>query len=236
MREGRRTDTGSWREDPYTEALGRGRGPLLLRGPGGWSLPLDIERWCGAADAADLTVLDRCRGAVLDIGCGPGRLVSALRATGHPALGIDVNPAAVGRTVLRGGRALCRSVFDPLPAPGGWDTALLMDGNIGIGGDPARLLRRVARLVRPGGLLLAEVAGDDVDERRRVWMEDGHGALGTPFAWARLGAPALRRSARRTGWTPVDNWSKDAREFVALRNGTPAPPRRLTPPAAVPPE
>ncbi|MGI5347574.1 methyltransferase domain-containing protein [Streptomyces sp. CA-250714] len=210
-------DNSSWTEDPYTEALDLGCGPLQLRAHDGWSLTLDVERWCAVADAADMTVLDRCQGTVLDIGCGPGRLVAALGEYGHPSLGIDINAAAVSRTVLRGGHALRRSVFDPLPPPGTWDTALLVDGNVGIGGDPALLLRRVAHLVRRGGLLLVEVAGEDVDERLHVWMENGRGTTGTPFAWARLGASALHRVARTTGWTPEDTWSKDTREFTALR-------------------
>ncbi|MGP3990948.1 class I SAM-dependent methyltransferase [Streptomyces sp. 3N207] len=210
-------DSGSWTEDPYTEALDLGCGPLYLRAHDGWSLTLDVERWCAVADAADMTVLDRCQGTVLDIGCGPGRLVAALGEYGHPSLGIDINAAAVSRTVLRGGRALRRSVFDPLPPPGTWDTALLVDGNVGIGGDPALLLRRIAHLVRSGGLLLVEVAGEDVDERLQVWMENSRGTTGTPFPWARLGIAALHRVARGAGWSPVDSWSKDARDFVALR-------------------
>ncbi|NUL34900.1 class I SAM-dependent methyltransferase, partial [Streptomyces lunaelactis] len=105
----------AWQADPYTDALRTGRGPLFLRRPDGWLLPLEVERWCAAPDAADLTVLERCRGAVLDIGCGPGRLVTALAELGRPTLGIDVSPEAVARTVRTGGSALHRSVFDPLP-------------------------------------------------------------------------------------------------------------------------
>lgn len=218
-----RPGPGAWSEDPYSRAIGTGRGPLRLRTDGDLALPLDVERWCGTVDTADLTVLDRCRGSVLDIGCGPGRFVTALHTQGHPCLGIDLNAAAVARTVLRGGRALRRSVFDPLPEAGRWDTALLMDGNIGIGGDPAALLCRVAQLVRPGGLLIAEIAAQDVDERLWVRMENAHGVAGSPFRWARLGAPALHRLARPAGWSPEDGWSKDAHEFVALRRNRPGP-------------
>ena len=45
-------------------------------------------------------------------------------------------------TWIAGGPALVRSVFETLPGEGRWDTVLLMDGNIGIGGDPAALLGR----------------------------------------------------------------------------------------------
>lgn len=110
----------TWQADPYAEALRAGQGPLFLRRGDGWLLPLDVERWCAEPDIADDSVLDRCRGPVLDVGCGPGRLVAALARRGHTALGVDVTPAAVERTVRAGGSALCRSVFDPLPREGRW--------------------------------------------------------------------------------------------------------------------
>ncbi|WP_327167364.1 class I SAM-dependent methyltransferase [Streptomyces subrutilus] len=207
----------AWQADPYADALRAGRGPLFLRRGDGWLLPLEVERWCADADPADGTVLARCTGPVLDVGCGPGRLVAALARLGHPALGVDVTPAAVERTVGAGGSALCRSVFDPLPREGGWGTVLLIDGNIGIGGDPARLLRRAARLAAPGGSLLVEVAGADVDERVEVHVDDGRGGHGAPFWWSRLGADALRTAAQDTGWAPYTAWRSAGRHFVHLR-------------------
>ncbi|MGW7193061.1 class I SAM-dependent methyltransferase, partial [Streptomyces sp. NPDC054838] len=181
----------AWSADPYTVALRSGRGPLFLRRGDGWLLPLDVERWCEEPDGADRTVLDRCRGTVLDIGCGPGRLVSALAARGHRSLGIDVSPEAVARTARSGGTALHRSVFDSLPGEGRWDTALLIDGNIGIGGDPAALLRRMAEVLARRGTLVVECAEVEVDERCEVRVADGRGGLGSPFPWARVGAGAL---------------------------------------------
>ncbi|WSY87039.1 class I SAM-dependent methyltransferase [Streptomyces sp. NBC_00876] len=216
-------DAGSWSTDPYANALRNGHGPLFLRRTDGWLLPLDVERWCAVADAADLSALRRCEGPVLDIGCGPGRLVAALAARGHRALGIDVSEAAVARTVRLGGSALRRSVFEPLPGEGRWGTVLLVDGNIGIGGDPRHLLHRTAALVAPGGLLIAETAPQDIDERVEVRLDDGRAARSASapapqFPWARLGTPALLRYARPLGWHPAGQWEANGRPFVSLRH------------------
>uniref|UniRef100_A0AAU2JYA2 Methyltransferase domain-containing protein n=1 Tax=Streptomyces sp. NBC_00049 TaxID=2903617 RepID=A0AAU2JYA2_9ACTN len=208
--------TSTWQADPYADALRAGQGPLYLRRHDGWLLPLEVERWCAEPDAADDTVLARCTGPVLDIGCGPGRLVAALARLGHTALGVDVTPEAVARTVRAGGSALCRSVFDPLPGRGSWGTVLLIDGNIGIGGNPAALLRRAAELTARGGSLLVEVATADVDERVEVYVEDGNGGRGASFWWARLGTRALCAEARAAGWTPYDTWQTAGRHFVHL--------------------
>ncbi|WP_406087171.1 class I SAM-dependent methyltransferase [Streptomyces virginiae] len=207
----------AWRADPYADALRAGQGPLYLRRSDGWLLPLDVERWCAEPDEADEGVLARCTGPVLDIGCGPGRLVATLAARGHRALGVDVTPEAVARTTRAGGSALCRSVFDPLPGEGRWGTVLLIDGNIGIGGDPAALLHRAARLAAPDGCLLVEVTSADVDERVEVHVDDGRGGHGAPFWWARLGARALRGAAADAGWTRSETWQAAGRDFVGLR-------------------
>ncbi|MFD8544107.1 class I SAM-dependent methyltransferase [Streptomyces sp. NPDC059649] len=227
-----------WGADAYAEALHRGHGPLYLRRTDGWLLPLDVERWCAPADAADLAALRRCEGSVLDIGCGPGRLVAALTSRGRRVLGIDVSPAAVARTTASRGAALRRSVFDALPEEGSWGTALLLDGNIGIGGDPRALLARTAALVHRTGLLIVETVPADVDERVRVSVAgdpyaDHH--TGDPFPWARVGTPALLRYADAAGWTPVERWTATgrtgqspsaARCFVALRRRRSVPTAR----------
>ncbi len=212
-----------WSHDPFAEAMRTGRGPLWLRRSDGHRHTLDVERWCAPPDAADRTLLLRClrRGLpALDLGCGPGRLVSALQALGLPALGVDVTHTAVARTRVIGGSALCRSLFDRLPGEGRWGTALLVDGNIGIGGDPDALLGRTAELLSERGLLLVEVEPEDVDEQVTVAVEDGNGRCGPTFPWARLGARAAVRRAAYAGLTPVEAWVSQGRHFLGLRRAS----------------
>jgi hypothetical protein len=82
-----------------------------------------------------------------------------------------------------------RSVFDHLPGVGRWATVLLLDGNVGIGGDPPALLRRVACLLRVGGEAVVEVEPPGVStETLMVRLQHPGHAPSAPFAWARVGA------------------------------------------------
>jgi len=68
----------------------------------------------------------------------------------------------------------------------------LADGNIGIGGLPARLLYRCAQLLAPDGRLLIEEEPGNVDEQMTAWLEHPDGRRGPVFPWARKGTAALR--------------------------------------------
>ncbi|MFD5830173.1 class I SAM-dependent methyltransferase [Lentzea sp. NPDC060358] len=131
--------------------------PSWLDRPGTAPRELSVARWQADADFGDSVLLDACTGPALDVGCGPGRLVTALLARGVEALGVDVSKEAVRRTTERGGIAVRRDVFDRLPGEGRWQHVLLADGNIGIGGDPERLLARARHLLRPSGTVVVEV-------------------------------------------------------------------------------
>src|ERR1700728_593065 len=94
---------------------------------------LALERYLGAADAVDESLLAHVRGPVLDVGCGPGRHLHALARRGVFGLGVDLSPGAVALARAGGTAAIARSIFDEVPGAGSWQTALLLDGNIGIG-------------------------------------------------------------------------------------------------------
>jgi SAM-dependent methyltransferase len=210
--------TDCWEPDliaRYERALWQGT-PLRVRDQTGGVLPFDVTRWLREPDTADETLLSRCTGPTLDIGCGPGRLVAELARRGVPSLGVDVAHAAVAIARSCGATVLRRSVFDRMPGNGRWQVALLADGNIGIGGNPAALLRRVFELLCPGGLALVEVdAGEDLDEfTASVVCADGHTVAS--FPWARLGALPLIDLAVPLGFRAVEQWSSAGRLFVAL--------------------
>jgi SAM-dependent methyltransferase len=157
---------------------------------------LDPHRWLAPPTAIDRDVLATVAGPVLDVGCGPARHVRALLDRGVPALGIDVSPAALRLARRRGATVLRRSVFDRVPAAGRWITVLLLDGSIGIGGDPAPLLRRAGTLLADGGTVLVEVAAPDVPSRLVTVRLDGNGPA---FRWARVGIDGLAALAEATG-------------------------------------
>lgn len=187
--------------DIYADALTGA--PAELEYADGRRVPLRAARWSEPIDG-DEAFLGRCVSPTLDIGSGPGRLTAALTRRGVRALGIDITPSAVALTRRAGGFALVRDVFGDVPGSGQWATALLADGNIGIGGHPEALLRRVRQIVRPGGMLLAEVEPPGTRSRvERVRLSLGP-ALGDWFGWAVVSADDIDRLARAGGFQVVE--------------------------------
>jgi SAM-dependent methyltransferase len=196
-----------------------GRTPVTSSSTGGDDLlVLDVDRWSAGADRVDEMVVSRCEPPVIDLGCGPGRMVEALTRSGRSALGVDMSQEAVRATRTRGGAALQRLLDEPLPGEGRWGTALLMDGNLGIGGDVAGLLQRCQELVGPGGLVVCEVdPHPSRDETGHVVLRSAETAS-APLPWARVGAATLVRLAAPLDLVPHEEWVAGGRAFVALRN------------------
>ena len=200
----------------YGRALADGTGLRLVTASGGMaSLPVDVwtsEEWPG-----DAGLLARCRGPVLDVGCGPGRLAAALLSRGIPALGVDIAPSAVALARSRGATALIRSVYDRMPGAGRWATMLLADGNVGIGGDAIRLLCRVRSLLAPTGQALVEVGGPgSASGPLRLRLQDDAGTSGE-FPWAHLAIDAMWSVVTAAGLEPADMWEESGRWFAAVR-------------------
>ncbi len=198
------------------EAALRGTGRTRVRYADGHALPLDVPRWASVAAPGDDGLLARCDGATLDVGCGPGRLVRALLGAGISCTGLDVAPVAVELARSGGGQVLHASIYDPVLDDTRWSTVLLADGNIGIGGDPVGLLRRVRSLLAPGGRVLVELdppatATGPVSVR----LEDGDRASDW-FPWAHVSVDDVPDVAARAGLAVTETWHAQGRHFAAL--------------------
>jgi hypothetical protein len=142
------------------------------------------------------------------------------------AMGIDVSEAAVRRTIGRGATALRRDVFGPVPAVGRWHHVLLADGNVGIGGDPVRLLRRSRELLRKGGTVVVELAAPGTGVRReRIRLRVSGGDTSAPFDWARVGADVATPLAGAAGLEVVAIDELAGRWAAVLRRPVATPPR-----------
>jgi SAM-dependent methyltransferase len=203
--------------DLYARALEEPGRPLLLRSADGRARATALRRWLGPVGAVDQRVLARASGPVLDVGCGPGRHVHALAMRGVLAVGVDVSPAAVRLARSHGVPVLERSIFERLPGAGSWQTALLLDGNAGIGADPALLLGRLRWLLAPGAQVLTELeppcTGLSVV---RLRLEHGQRRSGW-FEWALVGFDAIGEPAREAGFEVVERWRDCDRWFACLR-------------------
>ena len=105
-------------------------------------------------------------GSVLDIGCGPGVLLHQMRARGWKVRGTERSPAAARQA---------RDVFhldvraqdvDELVAEGATFDAVVLWHVAEHLHTPAEVVRRIARLLRPGGVLLIAVPNFGSPEAR----------------------------------------------------------------------
>jgi hypothetical protein len=91
---------------------------------------------------------------------------------------------------------------------------LLADGNVGIGGDPVRMLRRVSALLAPHGRVVCELhAGADSTGSVRL---EGLGVVSAWFPWALLGPAGLAAAAGAAGLAVDETWENGGRAFATL--------------------
>jgi len=93
------------------------------------------------------------RGRLLDVGCGTGDLLAALRADGWSVQGVE--PQALGAARARGehGLDVLTGRFEDVRLPEGSFDAVVFSGVLEHLHDPVAALRRARALLTPGGLV-----------------------------------------------------------------------------------
>jgi SAM-dependent methyltransferase len=125
------------------------------------------DRWWRGFDSVILDSVP-VGSRILDVGCGDGGLVECLAASGFDAVGVD--PQAPRRPPL------IQERVEDVGSIGRFDVVCAVMTLHHVQLDP--VLAAIARLLRPGGRLLAyEFAWEEYDQRAASWL-DGHDRSG----------------------------------------------------------
>jgi ubiquinone/menaquinone biosynthesis C-methylase UbiE len=98
---------------------------------------------------------DSLRGRILDVGCGTGMMLAAAAARGVATTGLDISDVAVAQARVRApGAEFHVGVAESLPFADGEFDVVSCVGSLEHVMDPARAVREMRRVCRPGGRLL----------------------------------------------------------------------------------
>ena len=169
----------------------------------------DMPAYAAAVARAGL----RRGGLAIDVGCGTGRALTALRRAVGPdgaVIAADLTPEMLAQARPKAAAARAAIVLADarrLPFAGGSADALFAAGLVNHLPDPEAGLGELARVARPGGLLvLFHPVG-------RATLAARHGRAVTPDE--PLSAGPLTRSTLATGWR-LTTYDDAADHFFAL--------------------
>ena len=165
------------------------------------------ERWIvryGLWKRCRPLVRHRSPGRILDIGCGKGHFLAAIRDMRWEPVGIDSNPDAVesARDDLQI-EAYCRRFRDNEFAAAAFDAVTMWDSLEHLH-EPREALLEVKRILKPGGLLLLRVPSlDSLDARLfgAFWA-----GLDPPRHLTVFSRETLVRLLTETGFTVERSW------------------------------
>ena len=144
-----------------------------------------------------------CDGPTIELGCGPGRLVARLVQRGHTRTGH--RPVARPRSdwpAVAVRPALLGDVFEPLPGIGRWQTVLLVDGNVGLGGDPLRSSWPRRRAAEPAADVVSPSSTPETIGIQVRWVRlESAREVGPWFRWASVGVDSAATLAAQVGLT-----------------------------------
>jgi SAM-dependent methyltransferase len=174
-------------------------------------------------------------GDLLDVGAGPGLLLSAARRMGWPGSGVELNPWASARASEEVGVRVRTGAFGAVPLHEARFGAVTMMDFLEHVPRPAEALAEAARVTRPGGFLavLTPDAGAALSRLLRGrWPE----ALRAPGHLSLFSSDGLRLLLERNGYGVLEHHSigKTSSAATLLADVSPVAPRlaRLARPLA----
>ena len=192
--------------------------------------------WWRARTRLTLALLDRLGVRppmrVLDAGCGWGTTFTALERSGYRVVGADISRRAL-ESLDRPDRTLAvADLTRPLPAGiDPFDAVLALDVIEHLDDDRAAVAR-LARLVRPGGVLVLSVPAlpdlfsefDEIQGHRRRYRPETLRAVfdgldlrvESVFWWGAWMVPLVRRQRSRTRRRPGGSTAATYREYLRL--------------------
>lgn len=139
--------------------------------------------------------------AALDVGGGDGWLLSTLRSVDERiqrTVVVDLDEHAKERAAARGHESFCGRIED-YDDPGPFDVVLLLN-LIEHVADPGEVLRRLAGLLSPGGVILVKTPNvDSLDAR--LFRHRDWGGYHCPRHWVLFDRPSFVALAERSGLT-----------------------------------
>jgi SAM-dependent methyltransferase len=153
---------------------------------------------------------------IADVGCGTGWLLPALAAHGADAIGIDADPAMLSLAAHLS--PVIQADVHRLPVADGSVGAAVTIATLEFTADPAPVLAEMARITRPGGLLVAAVLNP-----ASLWGLLDQPARRAPYATGCfLPRARLLALGRRPGQTRIRGVLFAARRLPARRALGPA--------------
>lgn len=122
------------------------------------------ERWRTAMGSWDDKV-------VVDVGCGPGNLYASIGGSPRVLIGVDISRGALKMAMQLGYTPLLADAQN-IPLISGFADIVTANALLHHCDDMAKVLAEVARLVRPGGILIT-----DEDPQQTAWNQRGLGLL-----------------------------------------------------------
>ena len=224
---------GAGGDEPYALLLGDGDGGgrLALRkvGDEATAVQLDVADWRAPANAVDVAVLAGLAGPLLDVGCGPGRMVRAAEERGLAALGIDVSTGGGDRGAEGRGSGAAPIGLRATPPRAPLGTVLLSTATSGSAATRCALLLRVPSELLPDGAPSRSRPIRPRDDGRFDLLGSRRRRPRSGQLGASPGPRRRRRHARHaaSAGLPVEQvWRIDGRVFARLVRAWPPTPER----------